>query len=681
MRRPTLVLPLSHLGRSLVRQALPFWPQRLEEGTWAVAEWEAWRPALQGLLALPKFLALKRRGTALDFGLHVVVLAEASEEGLPPLVADLEAAFLRGEYRDQEVWLHLVLFLRGPEDLEGLKRFAPDPTYPLACRVWPVSRWSTNGLYLPKDEFLALWVQHFVEALVRSGAPLAPQRGRDWVGLGIARLDWAKPNSEALALRLWEEIQNVQLASPPQVPDLPPCPPLDLSRAPKLPERTDCRTFPEWQEGRWEAFRKEVALQGEASLEPVLAALEARYPFEIGRQALLLGLPALRESERLLDEALSRIGAEWDALLSELDRVAGLEGRRARLARLEARAAQGRPVDAEEMARHREALAELDQALAEGDLSLFLEKDEAAQQARERLGWLKDRYLDLREKWSRMEQAPPATPPSFWAKVRALLRRLFGKREAHQGETLTRKDLCDLGWRVLRESHEANEAHTQRFLHYLEHWRRMLLLRHYREALAREKEGVAQALGWVGRLDLTPRPQDENPLELRVQARGVPRHKIQEAAKALVQAGALEAFWDGDVESVRHAFLEEARRLAEATPVEPLAEVPEEVWDALVVAASPRVRLMNWPEHRRYAYVLGSVQRRRWGEPYGEESWFPEEIILLRMVYPLAPDHLADVSLWEAPLEDSQGEEQRSDRRQSDVIRGNPLLDELLREV
>ncbi|WP_448376980.1 hypothetical protein, partial [Fervidobacterium sp.] len=166
---------------------------------------------LVALLSQGRQLELKRKGLEPDPALTLVVLAEAEREGLLDFLDALRGESQRGPWAGMELRLHLVLFLFGPEGLEVLKALPPDPGFQPPTRVWPVSRWGRNGLYLPREEHLSVWVQHFVEALVASRAPLQPEKGLDWVGLGIARLELERPSPGALVPLLWEAVKGVRI--------------------------------------------------------------------------------------------------------------------------------------------------------------------------------------------------------------------------------------------------------------------------------------------------------------------------------------------------------------------------------------------------------------------------------------------------------------------------------------
>lgn len=690
MLYPTLVIGLPSWGHHLVERVKPLWEERLGERVLAleVASLEAWHRGIRHLRSLPRVTYLERQGFPVDPTLNLVILAQAKDQALIPLCQEIEEAFSSGPYRGLELRLHLVLFLRDSADFQALEAFTPDRNYPLACRVWPLSLWSRNGLHLPKEEHLSLWVQHFVEALVLNSNPLGVHKGRDWVGLGIARLERHRPGADQLAPWLWEIVQQITLAPPPDLPPPPTPPPLSLSW-PKAPERRSCETFPDWSGGVWDSFRRDLREKGEASLEKPLLPWEESLPLEYGRQALLRGIPSLRAALPVLDKALEEGAKAQERILEELDGVMGLQGKRARLARLETRRLRGRPVDPEEIRKLQEALASVDRALEEADVLLFLERDGEALKAKDELDKLRQDFEGLREQWEvQVGSPPPSPPPNLWQRIRLWWAKVWGRKPItpKDVETPSRKRLCDRAWAILREAHGLEETYTQRYLHYLNRWREVVLLYAYQYALRRERERARAALARIETFSVPLTAAEENPLVVRLPAESIPQVLLRETAKALVTSGALEAFWDGDEVAFRQALLEHAGKLAQQIPPVRVGAVPEEVWSALVLAAAPRVPIRNWPEHRQYAYVLGHAGQQRWGEPREEMAWFPGETVLMRMVYPLAPEHLLLEVVEGLPpepppptsAEPAEPPPELRREREAEVVRGNPLIDELL---
>jgi hypothetical protein len=649
----TLLLPLPGFAQERVRNLEALWRERLGDRGEAleVAPPERWPEALDRLLDLERELSLKRQGYTLDRALNLVVLGEAEHRELEPLLRDLENSFQEGANRGQEVRLHLALLFRKAKALET---WAPDPRYPLPTRVWPLSLWSQNGFRLRDEGQLEVWIQHFLEGLVLFGHFFAPQQGRDWVGLGVARLEAHRPSQDELTKGLWAALRSHRLGN---LPPIPPCPEPTLPslEPPKRPQRQDCHSFPGWRGTEWEAHRLALGQKGEEAVEDLLLRVEEGVS-EYGRQALLLGLPALEEALSRLDRAIREEEEARLSLLETFDRTLGLEGKRKRLLRLKRR---GR--DPQEIRRLQEELDQVDQALENRDLAFFLDRDPEASQAKRELSKFQADWEKRRQSWEQeVDAQPPPKPPSFW---RRLLERFGIFRPTPRPSR--RKELCDEAWRILREAHEKEEAYTERFRHYLELHQRLLLSEGRLEVLRRERQR-AEAVHRAVQGFLLPDPEEEHPLVLRLPPEEVPPQLLAEEARELIRKGVLEAFWDGEPQEVRGALREAAETLAQKLPLDPGRTLGEEAWTVLVEAASPRVMARNWPDHRRYALVLGRAGARRWGEGYEEAEGFPGEVVLFRLLFPLRPEQLLEGG--EAPEETG------------DVRRPNPLADELLAE-
>lgn len=688
MVHSTLLVAFPGLAETLARAAKPLWTARLGPRALAL-EVVGPKDVERGLVALlsqGRQLELKRRGLEPDPALALVVLAEAEQEGLLGFLDALRAESRRGPWAGMELRLHLVLFLLGPEGLEALKALPPDPGLQPPTRVWPVSRWGRNGLYLPREEHLSVWVQHFVEALVASRAPLQPEKGLDWVGLGIARLELERPSPEALVPPLWETLKGLSLGPGPVLPP-PPSRRFAPASPPAPPERKSCTEHPEWEAhlSRWEVYRKEETLRAAQAGEEALFALEAPTPYALGRQALLAGLPALPETLARLDAAARAAEEERRGLLELLDRAAGVAEKRARLHRLRSRRGRLEREDLEEEARALEReLEPVDQAIGEGHAAFFLRGDPEAREAEERLAELAQRFQENERRWkSELEDRPPPPAPAWKRWLGGILVRLrLARPEAKPAAEETRKILCDRAWKLLNEAWAEEEKRTQRYFHYEGILHRFTLLTEYLKALSRERERALRAKGLAEAFAPTPQHPEENPLVVRIPKPILPGHpRLQEAALLLVREGALEALWDGDLQGLEGRLRETAKRLAAELSDVQLPKLQEELWSTLVAAAAPRVLARHWPEHRQYAYVLGQAPRTRWGEAYDQEDWLPGESVLLRLVFPLAPEHLLEDTVrpaQEAPQEPLEGEEPPASPKEEAVRRENPLLDELL---
>jgi hypothetical protein len=690
MVHPTLVVAFPGLAQSLVGEVEPLWRTRLGKKILAleVTHPEALVSSLQALLDQSRLLELKRAGLDLDPALTLVVLAPADPDQLFPHLKGAEAVLKEDPWAGMEVRIHLVLFVRGPESLQALEALPPDPGHPIPTRVWPLSLWSRNGLRLPKEEHLKTCIQHFVEALVLTQAPLQPSKGRDWMGLGIARLELEQPDPAILVPKIWEAIQGVRLGPSPRVPT----PSAEALRAalaphasqpPPLPERKSCEAHPPWLGEAWQARREKLRDAAAEAVESLLLPLEAQTPFDLGRKALLGGVPNLVATLEELDKALSKTSARKNEVLEILNQTAGTADKWARLRRLKARRERRGLTGASlegEIQKLESELEEVRKALEDGDTQFFLERDPKAKEATQRLRSLEEEFKENHGRWN--ENLPHKEPPLPW------WRRLFWRKPLSLSEETVhlRKRLCDKAWHLLQEAQEAEQELTERQVHFLLLLKELSLVQEHLEALKRERNRAQQALSQLESFTPPSASPEENPLVLRVSQELPSDHpQLRAAALELVQEGVLEAFWDGDVSEVKETLRETAERLAERLGPRPLREIPEELWSTLVAAAAPRVLVRNWPEHHQFAYVLGPTSGRRWGESYEAEPWFPGESVLMRMVYPLYSEHLlADFapSLHEART--SEGPPPTSPLpppgpgSEPGIRRDNPLLDELL---
>ncbi|WP_038069797.1 hypothetical protein [Thermus scotoductus] len=689
MVHPTLLVAFPGFPETLARAAQPLWTERLGPKALAleVVGPKDLERGFVALLSQARQLELKRRGLEPEASLSLVVLAKADQEGLPGFLETLKTQVGQGPWAGMELRLHLVLFLLGPEGLEALKALSPDPGFHPPTRVWPVSRWGRNGLYLPKEEHLAVWVQHFVEALVASRAPLQPEKGLDWVGLGIARLELERPSPQALVPILWEGLQKIRIAPAPEVPPPPsraftPSPPLTP------PKRESCTQHPEWNAhlSKWEAYRSEQTAKAMEAGEEALALLDSPTPYELGRRALLAGLPALPETLTRLEAAAKTAEEERKGLLEILDRTAGVAEKRARLHRLMSRKnrLRGQGDLEREVQELEKELEPVDQAIGEGDVAFFLRRDPEAQEAEQRLTELAQKFQNNAEQWQNELEEAPAPPTPFWKRWLLWLWRTLARPTKHQEAEETRKRLCDRAWQLLFQAWAEEEKRTQRYFHYEAILHRFALLTEYLKALSREQNRATGVQKLVEGFSPAPSSPEENPLVIRIPQPILSSDpELQAAARLLLKEGALEALWDGDLPGLEARLREAAERLADQVGSARLPTPAEELWSPLVAAAAPRVLARHWPEHHQYAYVLGPAPGTRWGEAYDREDWLPGESILLRLVFPLAPEHLLEDTV--SPLQEAvpgPPEEPKPTAEPGkdggEIIRNNPLLDELL---
>lgn len=675
MVHPTLLLPFQS-ARGLVEPLYGVWGKRLGPQAKALEKAlpEGWQEGLWRLLDQNRLLALRRQGFPPDPALTVVLLSSPLDEDLEEVLGALEAFFLGGESRGVEARLHLVLLLRTPEEFQAAARFPPDPNHPLPSRVWPLALWNRRGAHLPREEHLQTWIQHFVEALLLTQAPLQPARGRDWVGLGIASMIRAQPQAQELVPELWKAILGSGEGEP--TPFCLPSPPRPSPkpRYPSRPERKDCLTYPEWQGPHWEEACRQWRSEEEAALEEALLPLESPSRFPCVEEALMRGPKALEAILSALQEAQRAVQEKLDRILEDLDEGLGLTGERARFRRLKARKERGQAVDPEEFARLEALFQELDAALGEGRLEVLLARDREARGLEEALDQLERELAEGREAWeAQMEPSPSPKPQGFWAR----LRDRFFPRPVPVSAPSLRKRLCDQAWSILQEAHDRHAAYAAKLERYAQIRKDFVFVRALLLALAEEeariREGLERIQGFVPK---TP-PRPTNPLVVQLPGPKPPLAAYRQEARRLLEEGILELLWDGeDPRALEEMLLEGARRLvAHAPPPGPLNPSPE-AWTLLVEAAIPQVPVRTWPEHRAYAYVLGNAQGMRWGEPYGEEPWREGEVVLLRMLYPLVPEDLWQEGEGSLPEEGEPAGP--GDDSSKDEIRPNNLLDEVL---
>lgn len=673
MVHPTLLLAFPS-ARSLVEPLYPVWEKRLGPSGLALekAQPPAWREGLGRLLNQGRLLALRARGLPPDPAPTLVVLGSPLEGALEETLADLEAFFLGTGSQGLEARLHLVLLLRDPQEFQAAGRFPPNPRHPLPSRVWPLALWNRRGGRLAREEYLQVWVQHFVEALLHTNTPLQPDQGRDWMGLGIARMERTQPQAPDLVPGLWEAIKEagegysapLQLPQPPRASAEP--------RYPPKPERQDCLRYPEWRGPLWEQAQKALAQEEEAALEEALLSLENPIRFAGVKEALFKGPRALQATLTALQGARAELQNRLHATLAELDEGLGFRGQRARYRRLKARKDRGRPVDQEEFDRLEALFQELDGALADGRLEVLLEKDGEARALREKLERLKVELEEGQQAWNKQEAAapPPPRPRGLWG--------FFSRRPTTPETPSARKRLCDEAWSILGEAHELHAAYAARLEKYRRIYREVGYLNALLPALAEEEGQLQETLERIQSFSPEAPSRSHNPLVVRLTGPRPPRSAYRQEAERLLQEGILEHLWYGDdLEALEEELLEGAERLlAHTPPPGPLNPSPE-AWALLVEAATPQVPVRTWPEHRAYAYVLGSAQGARWGEAYAEEPGREGEVVLFRLLYPLAPE-----DLWQEGAEPFFEEGELSPQeapagQPRDSLRPNTLLDEL----
>lgn len=674
MVQPTLIISFPS-ARFLVEPLYAIWEKRLGPKALALEKAlpQAWRKEFWRLLSQSRLQALHARGFPPDPAPTLVVLASPLDGELEDTLSDLEAFFLGAGSQGIEARLHLVLLLRNLEDFRAAGRFPPDPSHPLPSRVWPLSLWNRRGRYLAREEYLQVWVQHFVEALLHTKAPLQPTQGRDWMGLGIARMERTQPQAHDLIPELWEAIKGAggdysptfTLPQPPKTSS--------EARYPPKPERQDCLHYPEWQGPLWEKALQALAQKEETALEEALLSLENPIRFSGVDEALCKGPKALEATLAVLQGVRAELQTRRHAVLAELDEGLGLRGQRARYRRLKARKDRGKPDNTEDFNRLEALFQKLDESLGDGCPEVLLEKDGEARALQDELNRLKAELEEGQKAWNELEVAPPPSRPQrLWG--------LFPLRSTATEPPTSRKRLCDEAWSLLEEAHKLHTAYAAK----LEKCRRICLEVSYLNALLpaldEEERRLQETLERIQSFSPRAPSRANNPLVVRLAGPRPPRSAYRQEAARLLQDGILEHLWYGDdQEALEEALLEGAEHLlAHIPPPEPL-NPSSEAWVRLVEAATPQIPVRTWPEHRAYAYVLGSAQGQRWGEPYAEEPGREGEVVLFRLLYPLSAE-----DLWREGVEPffeegeapSQGGPDRMGEPR-DSLRPNSLLDEL----
>ncbi len=326
---------------------------------------------------------------------------------------------------------------------------------------------------------------------------------------------------------------------------------------------------------------------------------------------------------------MKEVEARRAEVLEVLDRTLGVAEKRARLRRLRERVQRGSLRGRDDLEREirelEEKLLPVDRAIQEGNIGPFVQADAEAREAEQALADLEQEFQANRERWAQGLENQPAKPEPFWKRwIQALwtrLRRTPSPGNSTLDQARLRKRLCDRAWHLLQEAQAFEEKRTQRHLHYEEVLHRFTLYTAYLQALRREHDRAQRALALATGFQPLPTHPEDNPLVVRIPRQILPNHPaVQGEARLLLKEGALEALWDQDVQGLERRLHEAAGRLAEALGSVPLTPPDENLWSTLVTAASPRVLVRNWPEHRRYAYVLGPGPAVRWGRPVTTKS-------------------------------------------------------------
>ncbi|RIH89434.1 hypothetical protein [Calidithermus roseus] len=663
---PTIVAASGELGDRALRVLSPLWRQRLGPAWPAleVLEDQGLGPLEAGLGRLldhQRVVDLQLSGHFLSQALNLVWVAQAHH---PKLRSDLSRLADKPQgllFGGRELRVHLVLLLpdlfalsqeEKAQAQENLDYLRPDPSALPATRVWPLSLRNRADLHLRSPEQVFPLIQHLVEACVRSQFPFHPAqaKGRDWAGLGVCRLEVAPPSKYVLAAQLWPVLCQTSMGSL-VLPKPPPIPkPEPQQVLPEPPKRTNCLQHPDWEiDQPWETARIRLRDSYRLQVDELAFAFEPALPWEVAREALLLGLPALEQLEAQLAHALGETNDALKAALEPFDELFGLRDRRDRLKRLELRAEAGRPIPEEELEQLRGRLAELDALLEGPQIEELLARDPVAKGATQQLQQARARFEDNRKHWrEQLEQPRPQEPrPPFWRRMIGLFWPSLRPRSLGvDAEELSRvrKRLCDAAWTELGAGHAQHQLLTQQQQLWLERWAKYRLIRVYRDALARERERCQTIRRLVAEFKLPAAgPPTRHPLVLRFEPPYiVPQTELEHRSKQLIQEGILELFWDRDLQGLEDRLLLEGERMAADLPLPDISELMDsEAWGAATLASAPRVMACHRPDHEAHGFLLGAVRPTRWLEPLTQQAeWLPGEGVLFRFVHPLAPDQI-----------------------------------------
>lgn len=504
----------------------------------------------------------------------------------------------------------------------------------------------------------------------------------------MVRLEVKKPDPWDWLAILWGEIRTVRVA---EVPPRPPWPKWDgiarlkeaepSLRPPPSPERTNCYEAPPWNvEATWEAYRAICVRQCSRVSEDLRPALDEEGALERQRESLLAGYQSLRLTVEEAERELRQINSRIDQLRDIFDAAARLGGKRARLRRLQERQDGGRPVDERELERLRAEVKPVDEAIEAADLDFFLAKDPQALQALREAEQAHQAFETILRQWEERERTVQEEKKQKQGRLRRLgafvlrtLRVLPPVREEADEQVTT---LCKRAWEQLVIAWEAQQKYQACFETYLDRWSELVLALGCRDLLQKELAQARVTLERIERMQLpSPKKIRESSLVIAVaQLTEPPLAELRRKAKELVQNGFWEWFWDGDVDGARQTLVEAVRSVAEELPLARIATyLDDKIWDAALVAAAPRALLQHRPEQRSYGFVLGGDGAPQWSERSDTGQWWaPDEILLVRLVYPVAPSHL---------LEAGQGAEEQEDGETGTAPTQTPVREPAAREA
>ncbi|GGM16640.1 hypothetical protein [Deinococcus aerophilus] len=656
MLHPTLLTAFPGTAQQLLPDLQAHWKTRpgpLLAALEVSAHPEDLTAALIRLLAQDRQLQLRRQGHRTDSAVTLVWLADAHDPGVGAAVQKLRGLLQHAEWAGLEVRLHLLLFLpdvarpdpHGWEQARAqLLELREDPDATPVTRVWPLSLRNRADLYLRAAQDLLPLLAHFVELCVHSGDVLNPAvpSGRDWAGLGLARMQLRGAPISEIAGQLWQLLREEQLGP---LPPLPPAPEALQAVVDSVPPGQGHHADP-WAQAAMQALRP-----AREQLERQLSQLDSLLPWEYGREALLRGLPHLQEAHVRLRAAVKRSGEALDAAVAPFDDVAGVGGKRARLRRINARLNVGRSVDEHELDRLNDALAPVDDALGEHNAQAFLDMEREVAERRSRVQRWSDQLSELREELAALPEPPPAPPPGCVGGLLRLLRRVPPPPEPPQvlqRRTLERR--VTALYADLQREHAQLTARRLRWDNQLMVYRLALA---YHEAVRHESERADQALAHLQALTAeTARTENDQPLVITAtREQHIPPEALREEARALLRQGLGELFWDDDVDEARSRVRDAGLRLREEHRSPQLHDLDENLWATALLAAAPRVVSRSTPSQQLTFTLLGAVNPVPLASHYtAHDTWFPDETLLVQMLWPLHPDQLLILDGTSTPL-------------------------------
>ena len=683
---PTLLLTLSDTWRPLVGDLETKWKERLGLKAHCLeihdASVQDLSLGVRGILDYTRVRKLEEHGYTVVPALNLVLLAEANDPQLREITHSI-VDFLSTQGHGLDTRLHIVLLWPEKDDPAHLDYLAPAPDAPVPTRVWPLCRWTKRGMWLSTQDSFRTWLQYFVEILLLKDSPLNPPLGRQWAGLGIAKIEWGQPDPCHYLIQLWQAVLRLDLGSahPPlklALPDLPSVSP------PKNPEDRNPDESPRWQEEDWKEYRQTLQERASATMASFLNNLEDWLSLHFLQRPLREGLPQLQETIRVLKEKDEELQEQQTALLEELERLLGLEGIRARKQLLDKQRERGHPINAEELRVLSERLEPFDKALETGSIDFFLDRDSEFQEAKDELKKLEEAFDQTLANCQEAASAKMAQPPSsVWARILRQIKQilLFNRSSANQASANLP---CERAWRILERAYRKHEVIADRHHQYLSLWMKLDLLGSIRLLIREYVRRASETLSFASSLKIEGCPGEEPQVFRYIPAREVPPPLLEEEAHRLVKKGILDFVAAKDIEGLQISLLEGAERLVNKLKhADPgTISIPDDEWGIVMNAAAPLVPTINWPEHQHYTYVLGSASPNRWTEPLiTDRDWKPGETLVLRLVYPLLPEHILQIHNvdWQVqPQSSPVPSPPPVSKDEEGVMRVNSLIDEIL---